>query len=303
MRKKKGGSGDEPPRRFPPPLIECRSKERIERLFRETMAYSKEERAQWEKLRKRKGSVLAEYGDFDKHERAFFFSLLYDHFAGTYDQHMGQDTGHYEAILDVLTYSSRYLKAPILDITAGTGEVLLYALELERFGDNFRSHEMGHARRIAGRLLPDIGRGTIVANEISPKMLGAAREKLEGFDVSFTSYNALSLPGNWQFQTVICSQTMHILAADDKKGFVQSIHDVLAPGGYAVVIEEDPFLVSRTASIDGVGLFISAVACPIKQDALIGIFEVNGFEYSEHRAVHPIDSEHVMRVHVFKKSS
>jgi hypothetical protein len=96
---------------------------------------------------------------------------------------------------------------------------------------------------------------------------------------------------------------MHLLAEEDKKGFVQSIHNALLPGGHAIVLEEDPFHISPTASIDGVGLFIRAVACPMKADALIGMFEVNGFDYTEHRAAHPIDSDHVMRLHIFRKSS
>ncbi len=303
MRKKKGGSGDEPPRRFPPPLIECKSKERIEKLFAATMEFAKEQREFSEKLKKRKGSIFAEYDDFDRHERAFFFSLLYDQFAMTYDRHMEIDTRHYQAMREVFTFALRHLRAPLLDITAGTGEMLRFAINLAEAGNTLRSHDMSRAQRIACDLLPDMGIGTVVANEISPKMLEIARKKLDGHDVSFTSYNALNLPENWQFRTVLCSQTMHLLAEADKKGFVESIHRVLAPGGHAIVLEEDPFLVSQTEAIDGVGLFIRAVACPMKSDALIGMFEVNGFLYTEHRAAHPIDDEHIMRLHVFRKSS
>ena len=303
MRKKKGGgSGDGPPRRFPPPLIECKSKERIEKLFRETVVVSRQEREQWEKLKKRKGNIFAEYADFNPHERAFFFSLLYDQFAQTYDSHMGQETGHYEAMRDVLSFSSRYLRAPLLDITAGTGEMLLFALELASLGNSLRSHDMKPWQKVACRLLPEMGLGSVVANEISPGMLEIARRKLHGYDIAYTTYNALGLPENWQFRTVLCSQTMHLLAEADKKLFVQSIHRALVPGGHAVVIEEDPFYVTPTPAIDGVGLFIRAVACPIKPRVLIGHFETNGFEKMERRAAHPIDENHVMRVHIFQKS-
>lgn len=304
MRKKKGGgSGDEPPRRFPPPLIECKSKERIEKLFKESIAVSRQEREQWEKLKKRKGNIFAEYKDFSPHERAFFFSLLYDQFAETYDAHMGHETRHFEAMREVLSYAARYLRAPILDITAGTGEMLSYALALAGAGNSLRSHDMKPEERVACMLLPEMGHGSVVANEISPKMLEIARRKLRRYDVAYTTYNALGLPENWQFRTVLCSQTMHLLDDKDKKGFVESIHRALAPGGRAIVIEEDPFYVTQSPAIDGVGLFIRAVACPMKTDAMLGMFEVNGFEHLERRAAERIDENHVMRVHIFQKSS
>ncbi len=303
MHKKKGGNGGEPPKRFPRPLIECRSKKKITELFDTTLSFAREKREYGETLSDRQGSILQEYDSFSKHERAFFFSLLYDQFAGTYDQHMGLDTGHYGALREVFVFSAQYFKSPVLDITAGTGELLSFALDLADAGDSIRSHDMTRAQQIASGLLPDIGTGSVVANEISPRMLEIAKSKLEKHDVAFTSYNALGLPANWLFRTVLCSQTMHLLAEPDKKGLVQSIHDVLLPGGHAIVLEEDPFIVSPTASIDGVGLFISAVACPMKTDALLGMFEVNGFTYTEHRAAHQIDSDHLMRLHVFRKSS
>ncbi|MFN7990938.1 MAG: hypothetical protein U0R44_02145 [Candidatus Micrarchaeia archaeon] len=91
--------------------------------------------------------------------------MLYDRFAERYDEHMGVETRHYQAIRRVLGYATPYLKFPILDITAGTGEPLTYALEMiERA---IASHEFeGPVKREA------------FANEISPRMLGKARRKL-----------------------------------------------------------------------------------------------------------------------------
>jgi ubiquinone/menaquinone biosynthesis C-methylase UbiE len=300
MRKTKGGNG-EPPKRFPRPLVECGSKLKIEGLVKEAIEFAREDRERGDKLKERERLIVGKYNDFDKHERAYFFSLLYDIFSARYDRHMGVETGHYEAMREVLPFASRYLRAPILDITAGTGELLSFALGLACEGRTLRADEA--APLAASRLLPNLGEGAVVANEISPLMLEIAERKLERFSVALTSYNALSLPANWKFRTVLCSQTMHLLAEDDKKHFVRSIHDVLIPGGHAVVLEEDPFMVSPSESIDGVGLCIRAVACPMKTDALLGMFEVNGFTYTEHRAAHAIDSEHIMRLHVFKKSS
>ena len=122
---------------------------------------------------------------------------------------------------------------------------------------------------------------------------------------SFTDFDAYELPEHLcgQFKTALCSQTFHLIADKDKTRLVKSLHKALEPGGIAVVIEEDPFVVSSTPYIEGVSIFISSVAAPIRHvEDFIGLFESMDFQKLEARAVWPIDEKHSMRLHLFQKN-
>ncbi len=234
------------------------------------------------------------YSSFSLADRVRFFSMLYDAFAERYDEHMGVETNHYGAIKRLMGFADPHLRLPLLDITAGTGEPLRYALERVALGKKMREVSLPTD-------MPLQDSGLAIANEISPKMLERARAKLSG--VEFVSHSAYELPFGERFSTVLCSQTFHLIADEDKVRLVRSIHGSLLPGGIAIIIEEDPFRISQTEPIEAVSLFLRAIVRPIKHPGkLIGYFTTNGFVKLEDRAVVPIDSEHVMRLHLFRKS-
>jgi SAM-dependent methyltransferase len=282
----------------------------VPELFKIVEGFSQERRKQLERLNKAQEAINEVYNSFTVEQRVRFFSMLYDRFAERYDEHMGVETKHYPAIRRVMVFAMPYLRLPILDLTAGTGEPLKYAIEYMDASKALREAGIPLTERISPHLAPDSPVQTdltyqIHANEVSHRMLENAERKLSGFGkVGFTDYSALTLPDHLKgkFSTVICSQTFHLIADEDKTRLVISIREALRPGGFAVIMEEDPFRITPTAPIEAVSLFLRSVVRPIKPDALIGRFEVNGFTKLEERAVAPIDSEHSMRLHIFQKN-
>jgi SAM-dependent methyltransferase len=281
-------------KRLPDPLEELISISereapiRAEHFFELVNRFAFEKRKHRENLEEQERFIREAYDAFSPPERVRFFSMLYDRFAERYDEHMGIETKHYWAIERVVGYAAPYLKLPIFDPTAGTGEPLLYA----------------------ARLMPVKGVETdltymLHANEVSHKMLEKAEGKLAGIPgAGFTDYSAYELPGHLKerFRTVLCSQTFHIISDEDKQKMVRSINEALLPGGHAIIIEEDPFRISQTPPIEAVSLFLRSVVRPVKHPGkLIGFFVTNGFTKLEERAVAPIDEHHVMRLHIFSK--
>ncbi|MEW6722147.1 MAG: class I SAM-dependent methyltransferase [Candidatus Micrarchaeota archaeon] len=252
--------------------------------------FAKERRKHNDAILEKEREIRASYECFESEKRAEFFSLLYDMFSEGYDEHMSK-TGHYWAIKRVLEFAYPHLRLPMLDITAGTGEPLKYALEIL---DDLQ---------VRGRLPEEPSSAhQIFANEISPKMVSLAERKLGG-RAQFRKGNAYELPPEWRqkFATVLCSQTFHLISDEDKLRLVLAMKGALAPGGVAVVMEEDPFRISPTPQIEPVSIFLRSVVRPIKHRGdLIGLFEANGLTKLEERAAAPIDSEHVMRLHLFK---
>ncbi|MBU0532061.1 class I SAM-dependent methyltransferase [Candidatus Micrarchaeota archaeon] len=284
-------------------IAEKQSEISLERFFGLVNEFAREKVRQRTDLEQMENFIRGTYSRFSLAQREKFFTMLYNAFAETYDEHMIA-TGHYEAIKNVLFYAGPHLRTPILDITAGTGEVIRYVMDFMATADMMRESEV--MQRKFGSLLfalPEVSNGKIYANEISSKMLEKAREKLRGNGVTFTDYSAYALPDEYPcFRTVICSQTFHLIPDEDKVMMVRAIRNALAHGGIAVVMEEDPFRISPTPHIEPISLFIRSVAAPIKHRAkLSGLFTTNGFERLEERAVYPIDSEHVMRLHLFRK--
>ncbi|MFH1685374.1 MAG: class I SAM-dependent methyltransferase [Candidatus Micrarchaeota archaeon] len=279
-------------------IAEGRTKLSLGRFFELGLFFAAQKTKQGKEIEERESSILQIYEGFSEAERVRFFSMLYDRFADNYDQHMGEETGHFKAMKTVLEFAGPFIRRPLLDITCGTGELLLHTLRLMEIDGALRKRQI--RRSMIG--LPTGHDGIIIANEISGKMLDKAYSKLPDDWVAFTMLNALELPVNWQFKTIFCSQTMHIISEEDKTRLVRSMHRTLSPGGMAIVIEEDPFLISPSSSIEGIELFLRAVAKPISQDSLIGRFEANGFRNTGISATSPIDSKHVMGLHIFEKN-
>jgi len=242
------------------------------------------------------------YQRYSPAQRVSFFAMLYDRFSESYDSHM-HETGHYRAIRRSMQFAMPYLRPPILDLTAGTGEPLMYALEFMEACGGLRKGPLD-------MLVPKFGaqevslEHTAFANEISGMMLAKARLKLAGRDVGFTSNNAYELPEglNGKFNTVLCAQTFHLISDEDKGKLVRSMREALAPGGIAIVLEEDPFRITQSIYIDSLSLFLRAVVRPVKPDILVGRFEVGGLTKLEDSAASPIDSEHAMRLHIFSNN-
>ncbi|MBN1170433.1 class I SAM-dependent methyltransferase [Candidatus Micrarchaeota archaeon] len=251
-------------------------------FFNTIRSFSKEKRKHHQSIQEKEHEILEVYGGFSQHDRVEFFSMLYDDFAANYDRHMGTETGHYESIKKVLGFAAHMIKLPMIDITAGTGEPLKHAIEMIWQKRTMRSPSE-----------------RIVANEISDKMAEQAKRKHS--EVEFTAHNALDLPWEAEFSTVLCSQTFHLISEEDKISLIRSIHRILAKNGIAIVIEEDPFRISETPSIEPVAMFLRAVAQPIKPRTLCAQFETSGFKNLEISAQYPIDEHHVMKVHLFEK--
>ncbi len=246
-------------------------------------------------------SINAAYRQFPPAERAQFFAMIYDRFSERYDWHM-ETTGHFPAIRRILPFALPRLRLPVLDITAGTGEALLHSLDIMRDGRLLEGTALGSLA--PGKGAPSSLTCPAFANEISQKMLGFAREKLSGRGVGFLNHDAMGLPDEFRgrFATVLCSQTFHLISDEDKARLAISIREALAPGGMAVVMEEDPFRITQTPQIEPVSMFLRAVVRPIKYpEKLAAYFIHNGFTRLEETAAAPIDSEHVMRLHIFSR--
>ncbi len=258
-------------------------------------------KTQKDALKQAEQYIYEAYCSFTPAQRVSFFAMLYDRFSEGYDSHM-EETGHYRAIRRCLQFAMPYLRTPILDITAGTGEPLTYALD-------FMDVSLGLGRGPLDMLVPRFApyeaslSHAAFANEISERMLGKARMKLAGMGVGFISNNAYELPKELKgkFNTVLCAQTFHLVSDDDKTLLVRSMRDALAPGGIAIVLEEDPFRITQSVYIESLSLFLRAIVRPIKyQEKLWVYFTNDGFTKLEDSAVSPIDSEHAMRLHIFQ---
>jgi ubiquinone/menaquinone biosynthesis C-methylase UbiE len=284
--------------KLPQPLVElvsiAETNQRIsvDKMFELVLEFASERRKHHESIEERERLIRAVYeNEFTEPERVHFLAKLYNRFAEKYDQHMGVDTGHYQAIERVLGYAKPYLNLPIIDLSAGTGEPMKLAIKTMGMKTGFRiESDLTYL---------------IHLNEVSAKMLEIAEGKLGNKPrVGFSDYSALTMPDHLKgrFQSVLCSQTFHIISDKDKPGLVDSMRELLVQGGHAVVIEEDPFRITETPSIEAVTLFLRSVVAPIRPVMLIGMFETNGFTKLEDRAVAPIDDKHSMRVHIFQKN-
>jgi SAM-dependent methyltransferase len=270
-------------------------------------------------IKEMEAELRRDYNKLSANGRADYFRRIYDNFSEVYDYVM-KSTGHFAAIREVLQITRKFLKPPILDITAGTYEVLKYALELMNVRKNLQillnqyklllenvpkcpvleSEEYASKiERAIDSVFPEQTRGyfnkgaefLFWANEISPKMASIGKKKTKGFEIKHTSFNATELPEKLegQFMTVICAQTFHLISKEDKMNLIKSIFRALKPGGYAIIIEEDNFRISPSFDIRGVGIPLRAVACPIdKKSDFISMFtrfedkdgKIIGFEYT-----------------------
>ncbi len=271
-------------------------------LFGVVDAFGKEKSKQRNLLAQAERSIEAIYQNFSPAGRASFFAMLYDRFSESYDQHM-HETGHFRAIRRCMQYAMPYLRTPILDLTAGTGEPLMYALEFMESSRGLRGSALDLLVPKTKLIETDLSH-LAIANEISTMMLAKARLKHSDGQVGFTSFNACELPDAYRrrFNTVISAQTFHLISDEDKTKLVRSMREALAPGGVAVVLEEDPFRITQSIYIESLSLFLRAVVNPIKyQEKLWVYFTNDGFIRLDDSATAPIDSEHAMRVHIFQQ--
>ncbi|MFH0738055.1 MAG: class I SAM-dependent methyltransferase [Candidatus Micrarchaeota archaeon] len=259
--------------------------------------YNREQTHQMARLAQAEKAIFEIYSSLAPDQRALFFSMVYNRFSEYYDRFMGIETRHYRAIKRVMQFAMPYLREPMLDITAGTGEPLKYAMGfMERGNDLGPEFDMIKPPE-------DSEGGGFLANEISPKMREIAQKKLADGEADFSDFDAFSLPDELRgrFRTVLCSQTFHLISEEDKTRLSISIRDALMSGGTAVVMEEDPFRISQAGAIEVVSLFLRSVAVPIKPEMIVGRLEATGLHSLEDTAASPIDEHHVMRLHLFQK--
>jgi len=284
-------------------LADQKTEVSLERFFSLVIGFGIERRKHHKLLGEAEEYIHAAYNRFSPENRVRFFAMLYDMFADGYDLHM-LTTGHYQAVRRVLGFAAPHIRFPILDITAGTGEPLKYVMESCAAASEVReaAHLLSRADELLAILPGDAAQpGLFFANEISQKMLAEGQKKISG--VVFTNHSAYDLPAEYagKFPTVLCANTFHLVSDEDKTRLVLAIKNALAPEGKAVIIEEYPFRISPTPQIEPISMFLRAVAVPIKQGTLISYFETNGFTDLEEKASAPIDSEHKMWVHIFRK--
>jgi len=300
-----GGTGEDKPV-FPKPLTElirmaaCGEHVPVGRLASLVEDFAVEKRRHAEMLGHVEERIALAYAGFSPNERAQFFAMLYDKFSERYDEHM-EATGHYPAMRRILPFALPHLRTPMLDITAGSGEPLRCALDFIRDGSMMRDTAL--AGFAPGTGMPTPLRHAIFANEISGRMLAIAKGRLAGRGVGFLNSDATDIPGDFRgrFATVLCSQTFHLVSDEDKARLALSIREALMPGGKAIIMEEDPFRITQTPQIEPVSMFLRAVVRPIKERVLAALFETNGFTRLEETAAAPIDSEHIMRLHIFAR--
>ncbi|MBU0591263.1 class I SAM-dependent methyltransferase [Candidatus Micrarchaeota archaeon] len=270
---------------LPEPLIEFKrlvgSGCPVSDLFSATEQLGRELKKELEKIGQLERDIRGAYNLMSAPDRAAFLSMIYSRFAENYDRHMGIETGHYQAMRFVLRYAHMVHRFgfPLLDVTAGTGELIRYAMEL------------------------DNGNGLICANDLSEKMLAKAKEKLGNGRVFFHNHDACCFPDEWEgkFRTVLLSQTLNLLTDEDKIRLITSVKKVMDDGGKVIVIEEDPFGVTQTDAIQSVAMFIRGVGEPITPSELNAFFVTSGFtRYPEH-AVAEIDGNHNMKVYIFTR--
>ncbi len=152
----------------------------------------------------------------------------------------------------------------------------------------------------------------VLINEVSRLSLEKARSKLKPYErdlgVLFSNRSAYELPKEYygRFRTVLSGQIFHLLREEDRLEMIRAMREMLEIGGMAIVIEEDPFRITNSASISQfIRLYIESFASSPIQDKgdLIGLFTSNGFRLhalSERFSV-PIDQFHRMRLYEFEK--
>ncbi|MCG5431511.1 class I SAM-dependent methyltransferase [Mycobacterium sp. MYCO198283] len=104
-----------------------------------------------------------------------------------------------------------HIRGKVLDIGCGTGEhsILLARAGYDVLGVDFAPHAVERARANA-----------------------AAR----GVDVRFAVADALDLPGDMLFDTVVDSALFHVFGDADRRRYVRSLHSVTGPGGAVHVL-------------------------------------------------------------------
>ncbi|MBD3209837.1 methyltransferase domain-containing protein, partial [Candidatus Micrarchaeota archaeon] len=271
--KKKGER--ETKKKFPGKLLENDNQENRttgpENLFKAVKEFCNDRHAERDLLSEAEEAIRRIYGRYSEEERDEFFSRLYDEFSENYDQHMGVETGHYNAMRVLAFNAGAHLKAPVLDITAGTGELMAYVIDCMEIGDLFRESEFirkkwGVFPQLESCMECDSSLSHLFfVNEISPRMLAKAEEKLQHRSVGYLQESAYELPKELreEFSTVVCSQTFHLIPDEDKVRLAVSIREALAPGGVAVVMEEDPFRITPTPQIEPISMFLRSVVSPI----------------------------------------
>jgi|GEM_PF-5854124 len=256
--------------------------------------------------------LRAEFDAMDASEKESLLSTLYTDFSEYYDEFMKT---HLDAIVRLLERDAiKYLNYPIIDLSGGTGVVLRHALKLlelrsalcnldgssnpaprgltlgqiEMLHNMFQFHEDSLEAAVGPKAY---------FNELSPGMIKRARLGLAEYDVKFSEQSAFDLATDTKmhgfFNTVLLTQTLHILPRADKVRMLETVQDMLAPGGIAVLMEERNFRVSSSSNLGAATMLVDSIASPIDnakhrirfmlEDVGLNVLGVTGIE--------PIDSQ------------
>ena len=206
--------------------------------------------------------------------------ICFRFFAPVYDRHM-EKTGHYRALREALDafIIKRQIAGSLLDVSCGTGEALL------------------HVSDFLNSLKIDV-----TANDFTPEMLDIAKLKLAGFlrNVTFTSSDIRTLPSEVQYETVLCSYSMHDMPSP-KDGPIQRMVAAVKLGGRLVSIEEWPCAVTNSEHLTtAVQSLLRLSETPIERTMLRALYEKYGLEHVEDGSF-KIDDNHFLYGTVYGK--
>jgi len=166
---------------------------------------------------------------------------------------------------------------------------------------------------------------SIVGVDMSPEMLEIAKRKCrhmyggmvykEGENGIFVEADITSLPkyiATQKFDFVVLSQIIHLLRDEERTELLREVASVLEPGSRLVLLDEYHPLFSGSKLADTgekvmeiMGsiqeLFKQSLDAIPEKGELRKLVESAGFAYTGIRASHPIDSDHKMLGHVYKR--
>jgi len=171
--------------------------------------------------------------------------------------------------------------------------------------------------------LSDIVDITVI--DISPSMLEIAREKVRPVYLGLasdmflegdaTKLSQMSAQNGWKqaFDFVIISQLLHLLPDEGRTSMLMGVNEVLKPGGKLIVVDEwSPLYSGKSELSDDPEVLFTLeqiketfhdIFHPKDRGDMRSIIEESGFYYSGIRSSHPIDGDHRMFAHLYKKKS
>jgi len=165
----------------------------------------------------------------------------------------------------------------------------------------------------------------ITVVDISPSMLEIAREKVRPVYLGLatdmfiegdaTKLCRMSEENGWKenFDFVVISQLLHLLPDEGRSAMLKGVNEVLKPGGKLIVVDEwSPLYSGKSELSDDPEVVFTLeqiketfhdIFHPKDRGDMRSIIEEAGFYYSQIRSSCPIDGDHRMFAHLYRKRS